>query len=541
MPLLQHSETRHVTLKTGDDMSLEQQALELLNSGVLSKREKKAIADILEQKQKARAISDYYSYVAYVHGDLYQYTKHGKFICDTINEAINKRQAMIDGKIPQGNQYIILSIPPRHGKSLNVTESLPSYFLGRFPNDRVIMVAYGDDLVTDFSRKNRDKVDAFGKDLFGIELDPNTRSVTDWNIKGTRGGSIARGIMAGITGRGGNLALIDDPVKNAEEANSEVQRERVWNEWLSSIKSRLEPPAICVVIATRWHEDDLIGRLLNPEYGEPLPWKVINLPLEAEDNDPLGRKPGEPLWPEKYGYDFIKETKQYPSLFNSLYQGRPTSMEGNILKREWWQYYDELPQMQYKVISIDAAFKDGAKNDFVSIQVWGKAGTNMYLIDRYKARMDFPTTLVEIRNMLKKHKGITCVLIEDKANGSALISVLRKEVSGVIAVNPEGGKVSRVNAIAPHIEAGNVFIPRQAVAPWVGDFVDECASFPKGKNDDDVDAMSQALNKLVFFFSDIPNEVVLPGKFYSDEEKKDLGYAGRRIARPGKVVRRRAG
>lgn len=522
-------------------MTLEQEALKLLNSGKLSKREQRSMLDLLEKRAIIRARHDYYSYVEYVHGDMYKYTRHGKFICDVINEAINKRQDMVDGKIPQGNQYIILSIPPRHGKSMNVTETLPSYFLGRFSNDRVAMVAYGDDLVTDFSRKNRDKVDQYGKELFEIELDPNTRSVTDWNIKGTRGGSIARGITAGITGKGSNLMIIDDPVKNDEDANSEVQREKIWREWLYSVKSRIEPPGICIVIMTRWHEDDLVGRLLNPEYGEPLPWKVINLPLEAEENDLLGRKIGEPLWPEKYGYDFIREIKQFPSLFNSLYQGRPTSMEGNMLKRTWWRYYDILPQMQYKVISIDAAFKDGEKNDFVSIQVWGKTGANMYLIDRHKARMDFPTTLVAIKNMLKKHKDTTCILIEDKANGSALISMLKKEISGVIAVNPEGGKVSRVNAVAPHIEAGNVFLPRQTIAPWVGDFVEECASFPKGKHDDDVDSMSQAITKLVYFYSDIPNRPIPPGKFYSKEELKDLGYSQMKVARPGKVVGKKVG
>jgi predicted phage terminase large subunit-like protein len=504
-----------------------------------SYREKMRVYEMLDEVRKNNARCDYYSYVKYVHGDMYKDTRHGKFICDTINEAVNKRQDMLDGKIPQENQYIILSIPPRHGKSMNVTETLPSYFLGRFKDERVILTAYGDDLVTDFSRKNRDKVDQYGKELFGIELDPNTRSVTDWNIKGTRGGSIARGIMAGITGKGCQLLVIDDPVKNQEEANSEVQRDRIWGEWLASLRTRVEPPAIVIVIMTRWHEDDLVGRLLNPEYGEPLPWKVVNLPLEAEENDPLGRKIGEPLWPEKYGYDFIREIKQYPSLFNSLYQGRPTSMEGNILKRKWWKYYDILPQLQYKVLSIDASFKDGEKNDFVSIQVWGKTGVNMYMCDRYKARMDFPTTLVEIRNMLKKHKDITCILIEDKANGSALISVLRKEISGVIAVNPEGGKVSRVNAVAPHVEAGNVWLPRKTIAPWIDEFVDECASFPKGKHDDDVDAFSQSIAKLVFFYADIPHEVVLPGQFYSEEEKRDLGYTGRRIARPGKAVRRR--
>jgi predicted phage terminase large subunit-like protein len=382
-------------------------------------------------------------------------------------------------------------------------------------------------------------VEEFGKDLFGIELGPGTRSVTDWNIKGTRGGTIARGIMAGITGKGGSLIILDDVLKNAEEANSEVHRERIWQEWLGSIRSRFEPPAIYIVIMTRWHENDLVGRLLDPEYGKPLPWKNIILPLEAEENDLLGRNPGEPLWPERYGLDFIKETKQYPSLFNSLYQGRPTSQQGNMLKRDWWQYYSELPKMQYKVISLDASFKDKKDNDFVALQCWGKSGPDMYLIERKKARMDFVATEKAVKNMINKHKDYTCVLIEDKANGSAVISTLKRHVSGVIAVEPDGGKIARVNAISSFIESGNVYIPTREVDPSIGDFIEECTAFPKGKHDDEVDAMSQALNRLSKFFSEHKGFEKPPGDFYTPEELKDLGYKHNKPIRPGKVVKRK--
>jgi len=516
-----------------------EQTKRLLESGKLTKREKKELLETLEALEIKKAQNDYYSYVKFVHGSMYKQTTHAEYICNVIDRAIKNREKMLSGEIKSENQYIMLSIPPRHGKSMNVTETLPSYFLGKFPNERVIMVSYGDDLVVDFSRKNRDKVSEYGKSLFNIELDPSTRSASDWNIKGTRGGAIARGIMAGITGKGGALIILDDVIKNAEEANSESHRERIWQEWLGSIKSRFEPPAIYIIIMTRWHEDDLVGRLLNKEYGQPLPWLNLVLPLEAEENDLLGRKIGEPLWEEKYGYDFIEETKQYPSLFNSLYQGRPTSQKGNILKRDWWKFYSILPKMQYKVISVDASFKDGKKNDFVAIQCWGKSGSDMYLIDRKKARMDFPTTLQAIKNMINTHKDYTCILIEDKANGSAIISMLKKEVSGVIPVNPEGGKEARVHAISPHIESGNTYLPTKEIMPEISDFIEECASFPKGKHDDDVDSMSQALTRLVYFYSQNSTCVKPPGDFYTDEEMKDLGYKNNQVKRPGKVVKRR--
>jgi predicted phage terminase large subunit-like protein len=263
----------------------------------------------------------------------------------------------------------------------------------------------------------------------------------------------------------------------------------------------LHPGAIVILILTRWHEDDLQGRLLNHEYGEPLNWQVYNFPLEAEENDILGRVQGEPLWPERYGKTFIEERKRYPSSFNSLYQGRPTSQEGNILKRDWWKYYDKLPHIVTKVMSVDATFKDEADNDFVAIQVWGKTGPDMYLIDNMKARMNFPTTLQAIRNMKQKHPDTGTILVEDKANGPAIIAMLHKEMGGIIPVKPEGGKVARVNAVSPHIESGNVFIPRQA--EWLHDFVEECASFPKGKHDDQVDAMSQALNRFIYYYAEL--------------------------------------
>jgi predicted phage terminase large subunit-like protein len=317
--------------------------------------------------------------------------------------------------------------------------------------------------------------------------------------------------------------IIDDPIKNREEADSETHREKIWDEWIDSFSSRLHPGAIVILILTRWHEDDLQGRLMNAEYGQPLNWAVYNFPLEAEENDILGRNPGDPLWPERYGKTFIEERKRYPSSFNSLYQGRPSSAAGNILKREWWQYYDQLPEMVTTIMSVDATFKDEDDNDFVAIQVWGKRGADMYMIDNLKARMNFPTTLQAIRNMTKKHPAAITRLVEDKANGPAIIAMLHREIGGMIPVKPEGGKVARVNAVSPHIESGNVYLPRHA--EWVHDFVEECASFPKGKNDDQVDAMSQALNRFIYYYADLPPapKAMMHPAFRTDDDNEG-GY-----------------
>ncbi len=451
------------------------------------------------------------------------HARHTLYICDIIQTAIDKKKKMRDGLIPTENQYIALNMPPRHGKSMSITETLPSYYLGHFQEDRVIEISYNDTFARKFGKKNKEKVKQFGKELFDIEIAKDSSAHDEWALDNNIGGMISRGVLAGITGQGADLMIIDDPIKNREEADSETHRDKIWDEWVDSFSTRLHPGAIVILILTRWHEDDLQGRLLNCEYGEPLNWQVYNFPLEAEENDVLGRQPGEPLWPERYGKSFIEERKRYPSSFNALYQGRPTSQDGNILKRDWWKYYDKLPEMAVEIMSIDATFKDEDDSDFVAIQVWGKTGANMYLIDAMKARMNFPTTLQAIRNMAKKHPRAITRLVEDKANGSAIIAMLHREIGGMIPVNPEGGKVSRVNAVSPHIEAGNVFLPRQA--EWVHDFVEECASFPKGKNDDQVDAMSQALNRFIYYYADLPGEQKpkLPFAFQTENENEG-GY-----------------
>ncbi|RFU70331.1 terminase [Peribacillus saganii] len=476
-----------------------------MNLDKLTPHEKEELLTLLEKKQLEKVRNSYVDYVEYVHEGLYEHAKHTRYLCSIIQEAIENKKRMVNGEIPLKNQYIALSIPPRHGKSMTITETLPSFYLGHFKHHRVILGGYGTEFATKFGKKNKEKVERFGDKLFGIGIKKGTSSATDWDIEGHRGGTISRGILAGVTGEGADLMIIDDPIKTREEANSEVTRDKIWGEWIDSFSTRLHPGAIVIIIMTRWHESDLVGRLLDPEYGQPLPWKVINLPLEAEDeNDPLGRQLGEPLW-DRFGYEFIETRKQMSaSSFNALFQGRPTSQEGNIVKREWWKKYSTLPKIPRKIMSVDATFKDSETSDYVSIQVWGKSGINAYLIDRHKARMDFPTTLKKIIEMKAKHPDISGIFIEDKANGSAIISMLRTKIPGIIPVNPQGGKVARVNAISDYIQAGNVWLPKNE--PWIEDFIEEWAAFPRGKNDDDVDSASQALNKLFYYYAEIPVE-----------------------------------
>jgi predicted phage terminase large subunit-like protein len=250
---------------------------------------------------------------------------------------------------------------------------------------------------------------------------------------------------------------------------------------------------------TRWHEDDLAGRLIENEADVT----VINLPLEAEEDDPLGRNIGDALCPEigkdnKWLESFKKvyTSEKGSRAWNALYQGHPTGLEGNMFKREWWQYYDTLPEIAEWVMSVDAAFKDGEDNDFVAIQVWGKTDANLYLVDAVKKHLNLPDTMREITRLRSLYPMCKTTLIEDKANGSAIINIMRKMMTGIIAVEPKGGKMSRANSIIGVVESGNVYLPKKK--PFTGDFVESCAAFPNGKHDDDVDAAVYAISRLVY-------------------------------------------
>lgn len=508
----------------------------------LTAAEEMELIALLEEEEKHQARTNYYAYVQYTHKLIYTYTRHGEFICNVLNDAINKRKRMMKGEMPVETQYFMFSVPAQHGKSMHITETFPSYFLGHFPHEGVIEISYNSNFASTFGGRNKDKVKEYGKELFGIGVARDKDSSDEWDIvdrdgRKTRGGMISRGILSGITGSSlGDCIIIDDPIKNREEANSETIRRKQWEEWRDSIRRRIHPGGIVILINTRWHEDDLWGRMLNPEYAKPFPWQVYNLPLECDqthiekEGNPLNRKLGEPLWPERYGYEHIAEAKSYPFSFNAMDQGRPTAEEGNVIKKEWWKYYDVTPhKWDIKIMSVDASFKDTNDSAKCSIQVWGKQDGYLYLIDNDTRRMDFVTTIRAILNMLHSHKDIGSKYIEDKANGSAIISMLNRKIGGFIPIKADagtGGKEARAKAVTPWIQSGNVWLPRHK--EWTKDFVEECASFPSGTFADQVDAMSQALGQLVpmlggFFdpWNATPDEVE-KRDFETDYDEEDV-------------------
>lgn len=457
-----------------------------------------------EQKQaiqleilRRESVTNYASYCEYAHDGRWIRGKAVAYLCDRV-------QTFLERESGAPYEILVISMPPQHGKSMTITETLPSWYLGRCPKNRVIEISYSEDFAQLFGRRNKSKIEQFGN-VFGVELADSPNNNTEFELSNNIGGMISRGVMSGVTGRSCNLMIIDDPIKNRQEADSETYRKRVFDEWENSFKTRLAAGAKVIIIQTRWHEDDLAGRVIaNEKHIE-----VINLPCEAERGDPLGRREGEALCPEiKKDTTWLREykasylTKDGSRAWNALFQGRPTSAEGNLIRRGWWKYYDVLPEMIQEIISVDATFKGNEDNDFVAIQCWGKRNADMFLVDAVKAHLNFPETMQAIRDMKSKHPKVAMILIEDKANGPAIIQMLQMEIPGIIGVNPDGGKVSRVNAISGAIESGNVYLPRNAA--FTGDFVEECSAFPNGKHDDQVDCMSQALNRFIYYSATVP-------------------------------------
>lgn len=458
----------------------------------MAKGDKAQICAELARRELARR--NFAEYLAYTNGPTWKRTRFGDYLAREVQRFITEET---------GNAYDILVIesPPQHGKSMHITEALPSWVMGRFPEWRVILASYNDETAERFARRNKEKTRNFGDALFGVKIGKIDRA-TEYELEEHNGRLISRGILAGITGNPANLLVIDDPIKNRQEADSPTKRQQIWNEWLNSLKSRLAAGAKVVVIMTPWHEDDLAARLLTTERNI----KLIRLPVEAEADDPLGRAEGEPLCPEigkdaawlaQFKESYLADPEGGHRAWSALYQCSPRVEGGNLVMREWWRYYDP-EQVRFfgtEVISVDASFKGNENNDYVAIEVWSKLGNDYYCRYCLNRHMDFPATVEAIRTVRRLFPWARAVLIEDKANGSAIISTLQREMF-CIPVNPKGGKAARVNAVSAAIESGHVFLPNNA--PWTGEFVDQFTAFPAGKHDDMVDSATQALAYLLY-------------------------------------------
>ena len=450
-------------------------------------------AAAVELARRELARRRYGAYLQLVNGAAWKDTRLSRFLADQV-------QAFLEEETGHAYDILVIETPPQHGKSMTLTEALPSWVLGRRPETRIIQGSYSEETAERFCRRNKEKVKTWGGRLFGIRVGTVDRAA-EFELAGHRGRMLSRGILSGVTGNPAELMILDDPIKNRQEADSPVYRERLWEEWQNSFKSRLAAGAKVLVIMTPWHEDDLAGRLLATE--EHI--RLLRLPVEAERGDPLCRPVGAALCPElgkdetwlaQFKASYLRDPRGGQRAWAALYQCAPRVEGGNLVRREWWRTYreGEAPDFAAEVISVDAAFKDGDANDFVAITVWGKHGNDYYLRWCDNRHLDFLGTIGAIREMKRRYPNARAVLIEDKANGSAVINVLQRELF-CIPVEPRGGKTARVHAVSAAIESGHVYLPEGAW--WLGEFLDQWTAFPAGRHDDMVDSSTQALTYLL--------------------------------------------
>ncbi len=408
---------------------------------------------------------------------------------------------------------LMLCMPPRHGKSELASRRFPAYVFGRFPDMSIIGTSYSADLS---SRLNRDVQRVIEQPEYEA-IFPETRlsaknirtSISGnylrnsdlFEIVGHKGSYRSAGVGGGITGMGGDILIIDDPFKDRAEADSPTIRRKVWEWYTSTLYTRLAPGGGILVINTRWHMDDLSGRLLEAaRTGEGDQWRVVNFPAIAEEDEPHRRR-GEALHPERYPLEQLAAIRTAIGTrdWEALYQQHPTPDGGNIFKAEWLRFWlpKDLPEnFDQMVISWDMTFKDGDDTDYVVGQVWGRKGADRYLLDQVRARMGFTDTLAAFRALADKWPQATRKLVEDKANGPAVIDSLRHHVSGIIPVEPDGSKTARAHAVTALFEAGNVHIPHPQACTWASDYVAELTQFPGAAHDDQVDATTQALRDM---------------------------------------------
>ncbi len=406
-------------------------------------------------------------------------------------------------KVRRGEtRRLIITLPPRNLKSICASVAFPAFVLGHDPSVRIVCASYAQDLTAKHARDCRIVIEsAWYKQLFRrTRIDPRKNAESEFETT-ARGYRLGTSVGGTLTGRGGNLILIDDPMKPAE-AMSATKRAAVTEWYDSTLSSRLDSKTegAIVLIMQRLHVDDLVGHVL--EKGTP--WTQLDLPAIADAPQEIAigpdtdycREIGEILHPEREPISVLDDLRATmgSSVFSAQYQQQPVPPEGALIKKEWFRYYTKPPDPKSArriVQSWDTASKVNKTNDYSVCTTWLEYESDYYLIDVFRDRLEYPA----LRRRIVEHaqaKNANIVLIEDAASGTNLIQDLQLERSiHPIAIRPDREKIVRVEARCATIEAGQVWLPESA--PWLDDFLSEVLSFPNGRYDDQVDSFSQFL------------------------------------------------
>jgi len=433
-----------------------------------------------EKKIQNKAKNDFLSFVKCMWPDFVEGSHHRH-----IAEKFNK---LATGEIKR----LIVNMPPRHTKSEFASYLLPSWMVGREPKLKIIQTTHNSELAVRFGRKSKNLIDSEDyQKIFKTTLQEDSKAAGRWET--AQGGEyFAAGVGGAITGRGADLLIIDDP-HSEQDALSPDALERAYEWYTSGPRQRLQPGGKIVLVMTRWSTKDLTAKLIaNQKEAKSDQWHVVEFPALMDHG---------PVWPEYWSTDELEKVKATLPVgkWNAQWMQQPTSEEGAIIKREWWQVYNKetIPPLQHVIQSYDTAFMKKETSDYSAITTWGiffpteDSPANLILLDAVKGRYEFP----ELRRLaLQQYKywQPESVIIEAKASGLPLTYELRQMDIPVINFTPSKGndKHSRVNAVAPLFESGMIWAPEQKFADEV---IEECAAFPNGDHDDLVDSTTQAI------------------------------------------------
>lgn len=402
---------------------------------------------------------------------------------------------------------LVVTMPPQNGKSSLVGHWFPVWYLNQFPDRRLIFVSYAAEYAEEWGRRVRNSIDEHAADLVA-RLAADSAAAAMWETT-AGGGMVSVGVGGAVTGRRANGLIFDDPFKNAEEANSPTFRNKVWEFFKSAAYTRLTPDGFIVVVMTRWHEDDLVGRLKEEERQGGEHWEHVSLPAVAEEGDPMGRTPGEPLWPSRWPLSALERIRRALGSYrwSALYQQRPTAAEGNYFKREWFARATvaAAPPLEHVVRCWDlaaTAAEEGGDPDWLAGVLMGKSdGGVYYVLDVARERLTPEGVESLIRRTARQDGRSVAIRIEQEgaASGKLIAHHFTRMLDGYDARFtgiPRGSKAVRVAPFNAACERGDVRLVRGA---WNDAFIEELVSFPNGTHDDQVDGAGgayQALSKL---------------------------------------------
>jgi len=402
-------------------------------------------------------------------------------------------------------KYLLVELPPRHGKSELISKYFTAWYIGMFPHHRVILTSYEAGFARSWGRRSRDLLASYGH-LFGVSVREDVYAQDEWETD-AGGGMITAGVGGAVTGRGGNLVITDDPHKNAEDALSQTMRDKAWDWWQSTLFTRLEPDGVCIIIQTRWHEDDLIGKALS-ESG--LPWDRLRLPALAEVDDPLGRVPGEALWPARYNAEALATIKDTVGShwWSALYQQNPIPLGDTLYRKTWagtWSLKHGILQLKragesvptlvplagcvrFGIMDLAASTKETA--DYTVLSSWLMTPQrDLILLEIDRRRLTGPDQLTMMRQALDKW-ALSFIGVEATAYQ---LSLLQHATIAGIPVKPiraDKDKIARALTGSAYMESGKLYFPEWA--SWLPDFEAELYSFPGAKHDDQSDVVAYA-------------------------------------------------